>query len=233
MKEQQHETRTIPALDNLFRDFKYGVRSAIKTPGFTAAVAATLALGIGANVAIYSAVNAILLKPLPFKDSERIVLLWGVNRDGSGWRGKQGFSDPNYLDMREQTHSFQSISTFGHQMFVLTDGTPVQVKAGTVAASFFNVLGVRPVLGRTFTSDEEQAGRNDVVVLGQRLWRSRFQSDPKIVGHAIRLNAAPYTVIGVLPEFDFRIPDYFGLSDLWMPALPPQAGAERTRNHLM
>lgn len=232
MKERQYETRTILNAEHLLRDLKYGIRAALRNPGFAAAVVVTLALGIGANVAIYSAVNAVLLKPLAFKNSQQIVLLWGITPSGGGWRGKQNFSAPDYFDLKERSRSFESMATFNRAMVVLTDGTPAQVKAGTAPTEFFRVLGVKPMLGRTFLTEEEQAGRDHIVILSHSLWQSRFQSDPNILGQTIRLNTNPYTVIGVLPEFEFSIPGYFDRTELWMPAIVPRAGLERTHHYL-
>jgi putative ABC transport system permease protein len=221
-------------METLWQDFRYGIRMLIKKPGFTAVAVLTLAFGIGANTAIFSVVNAILLRPLPYKNPDQIVMVWGTNPGGFGWRGKTGFSAPSFLDYQQQNQVFERMATFNGAGFTLTGaGHPENIRGGLVTAEFFDVLAVQPILGRAFLPEEAQPGRDHVAVLNYNLWRRRFGSDPNIIGQTIRLDATPYIVIGVLPQgFDFSIPDYFESRDLWLPNVLPRDNSERSHKYL-
>jgi putative ABC transport system permease protein len=211
-------------LSALWQDGRYGLRLLRKNPGFTVVAVLTLALGIGADTAIFSIVNATLLRPLSYPNADQIVMVWGTNPGGFGWRGKTGFSALNFLDYQEQNQVFAHLATFNGPDFTLTGvDNPERIQGGRVTAGFFNVLEVKPMLGRTFLPEEEQAGQDRVVVLSYGLWQRRFGSDPKMIGQTIRLDATSYTVVGVLPQsFDFSIPEFFGSKDLWIPAVIPR-----------
>jgi len=220
--------------DEMIQDLRYGVRMLLKNPGFTLMAVLTLSLGIGANTAIFSVMNATLLRPLPYQNPDQLLMVWGTNPGGFGWRGKTGFSAPSFLDYQEQNQVFERMATFNGVGFTLTEvGHPENIAGGLVTPEFFEVLAVQPILGRAFLPEEMQAGRDHVAVLNYNFWQRRFGSDPQIIGQTIRLDATPYTVIGVLPQgFDFSIPDYFKSRDLWVPALLPRDNAERGHKYL-
>src|SRR5215467_3684566 len=184
------------------QDLRYGVRQLLHSPGFTAIAITTLALGVGANAAIFSFVNAVLLKPLPYPHPERIVSL--------GEKLPDGFSNPistlNFLDWERQNRCFQFLSAVAWDKVTLTGSDrPEELKVHRVSASYFKVLGVDATLGRTFAASENEVGNDLEVVLSNRIWRSRFGGDPKVLGRKITLDAKDYTIIGVLPansEFD-------------------------------
>jgi putative ABC transport system permease protein len=221
--------------DEVFQDLRYGVRMLLKNPGFTVIAVLTLALGIGANTAIFSIVNATLLRPLPYKNPDQIVMIWGTNPGGYGWRGKTGFSAPSFLDYQQQNRVFERMATFNGVGFTLTGaGRPENIRGGMVTAEFFDVLAVQPILGRAFLPEEAQTGRDHVAVLNYSLWQRRFGLDPNIIGQTIQLDATPYTIIGVLPQgFDFTIPDYFKSRDLWVPNVLPRDNSERGHKYLI
>ena len=176
----------------------------------------TLALGIGANTAIFSVLRGILLKPLPYQEPDRAVMLW------SHWKGwdQTWLSGPEIVDYSQQSQVFSGMAPFDDGSFTLTDnGDPERVRGGLVAANLFSVLQVSPILGRTFTAEEDQPNGPRVVILGEGVWRRRFNADPTIVGRAIQLNAVPYTVVGVMPQ-DFRLPLDYSVDErtqLWTP----------------
>ena len=217
----------------VWQDLRYGARMLLKHPGFTLIAILTLALGIGANTAIFSVINATLLRPLPYKNPDQIVMVWGTNPGGFGWRGKTGFSAPSFLDYQQQNQVFERMATFNDIDFTLvgTDNSE-RIHSGMVTAEFFDVLAVQPILGRTFVPEDSQTGRDHVVVLSYSLWQRRFGSDQHIIGQTIRLDATPYIVIGVLPQgFDFSIPDYFESRGLWVPTVLPQDNSNSERGH--
>jgi putative ABC transport system permease protein len=183
-------------LTGLIQDIRYGVRSLAKTPSFTIVSLLTLALGIGANTAIFSFVDAVLLEPLPYPDSDRIVMVMEKPPGG----GRNGISTLNYLDWKNQNSVFEYMTAFRGGVATLTGaGEPVQLRQGQVAPEYFQIFGVKPALGRTLAAGEDQPGKNHVVVLSHALWETQFGADPKLIGSAIRLDGEPYTVVGVLP----------------------------------
>jgi putative ABC transport system permease protein len=168
----------------------------VKSPGFTLIAVLTLALGIGANTAIFSFVNAVLLKPLPYPDPERIVSVWEKHPSGFS----NYISTLNFLDWERQNHCFQFLSAVTGDMVTLTgSGSPEQLYVHRVSASYFKALGVDATLGRTFAASENEVGADLEVVLSNRIWQSRFGGDPKVIGRKITLDAKSYTIIGVLP----------------------------------
>jgi predicted permease len=216
----------------LFHDVRYGVRQLLKSPGFTAVAVITLALGIGANTAIFSVVNGVLLRPLAFKDPGRLVRIWHVPPPKS-FPGMTVFavSAANYRDWESQNHVFDSMAIMAYHGFTMTGGDkPEQVAAGAVSSGFFSTLGVPPMLGRVFSPNEDQVGHSHVVVLSHRMWREHFGSNPEIVGHNINLDGEAYLVAGIMPA-SFRFPDF---AQMWTPmAWTDKERAVRGEHHYM
>jgi putative ABC transport system permease protein len=179
----------------LLQDLRYGIRMLAKNPGFTAVAVVTLALSIGANTAIFSVVNAVLLRPLPYPDSDRLVTLWmSVKQSGPG-----PLCDPDYAEWRSQTKDFDEMAAFHADTKNLTgSGTPERLLGADVTASLFPLLGATPAIGRVFGPENQKAGHENVVVLSHRLWERRFGSDPGTIGKTITLDDTPYTVVGVM-----------------------------------
>ena len=199
---------------NLIGDFRFGLRILLRNPGFTLAAIVVLALGIGANTAIFSIVNGVLLRPLPYRDASRIMQVWHVP-PAKSFPGMSLFSvsPANYLDWQAQNHSFEQMAAYGFDSFNVGGERPEAIKGSSVAPGFFSILRVQAVLGRTFSPDEDRPGQGNVVILGNKLWRDHFASDPAIVGRNVLLNSQTYTVIGVMPP-KFKFPDW---ADLWVP----------------
>lgn len=200
---------------NLLSDFRFSLRLLRRNPGFSAAAIVVLALGIGANTAIFSVVNAVLLRPLPFDDPSRIMQIWHVPPPKS-FPGLTRFSvsPANYLDWHSQSSSFEQMAAYGGRSFTVGGSDrPEAIQAGTVASDFFPLFRVQPLLGRTFTPDEDRPGQGHVVILGYDLWRDHFASDRNIVGRNILLDGEPYSVVGVMPK-TFRFPSW---AKLWVP----------------
>ncbi|MCK9487937.1 MAG: ABC transporter permease [Xanthomonadales bacterium] len=200
-------------LDSLTQDLRYSLRSLLARPGFLIAAVLTLALGIGANIAIFSVVNALLIKPLPFPDAERLVLVHN-NYPGMGL-AETGTSVPDYLERREQVTAFQDIGLYtGISLNLASDGAPQRLSGVRASASLFSTLQVAPLLGRTFSADEDQPGRDRVLVLSHGLWQSRFAGAADVIGRPVRVNGHDYRVIGVMPPgFVFPNPQ----AQAWVP----------------
>jgi len=216
-------------MNGFVQDFRYAVRQLRKSPGFTAVAIAILALGIGANTAIFSVVNGVLLRPLPFKDPARLVRVWHVPPPAS-FPGMTMFavSAANFTDWENQNHVFDDMAIYTYHGFTTTGAKPEQVAAGAVSAGFFPTLGVQPMLGRALSPDEDQVGHSHVVVLSYRFWQEHFGSNPEIVGHDITLDGEGYLVAGVMPA-SFRFPDF---AKLWTPmAWTDQERAVRGEHH--
>jgi len=217
-------------MGTLWTDLRYSLRTLRKSPGFTAVVILTLALGIGANTTIFSVIDAVFLKPLPFPDPDRLVMVWQHNmRDPDD---HNIISLPNYLDWKQQNHVFQNMAIFdsaGKSYSLSGERNPEQVSGLRVSASFFDVLGVQPMLGRTFVPEEEIAGRDREVVLSYGLWQRRYGADSGIIGKAVRIDGDNYTVIGVMPR-DFQFQFWSGLRELWVPAGYTRGDHDRTSN---
>lgn len=190
-------------MESILKDIRYGVRSLLKRPAFALITALTLALGIGANTAIFSVVNAVLLRPLPYREAQHIVTIWQNNAKAGVPRND--VSPANFLDWQEQSHSFESIAgvePFGFSM--IGNGEPERFGAWLVTTGFFETLGTNPLRGRTFTSQDYQPGNERVVVISHGLWQRRFGGDQNLLGQKLTLNGQPYTVVGVMPpEFQF------------------------------
>src|SRR5690349_4666392 len=200
---------------HLLRDVRHGIRLLLANPGHTATALATLIIGIGASTAIFSVVNTVLLRPLPYPEPREIVGIWGVTAQGN----RSSLSESTFLAYRDRNRAFAHMATFNAGGFTFTQvSNPERARGGRVGADFFEVLRIRPLLGRTFQPGEDLDGHNAVVVLGYGLWQRRFGSDPAIVGRTISMNMKPYTVIGVLPaDFEFSVPGLFRPADLWVP----------------
>jgi len=187
-------------MDQLTKDVRFGLRMIRNSPAFTAAAVLTLALGIGGTTAIFSFVDAVLLKPLPFSGAERILNVW-EKPPGSD---RNGISTLNFLDWKNQNTVFTAMAAQTWGSVTLTDAdVPVELRNGRVSAPYFDIFGAKPMLGRTFAPDEDQLGKQYEVILSHRVWQSRFGADRNIIGRSIRLNGAPYTVIGVMPPGTF------------------------------
>ena len=202
-------------LASLWQDVRYGIRMLRKSPGFAAAAVIVLALGIGANTAIFSVVNAVLLRPLPFSNPDRLVQLWHTPPQAS-FPGMTRFplSAANYLDWKSQNHVFEQTAIYSFARYNLTGiGQPEVVQAGSVEPSFFAVLGIPPMLGRVFASDEDQPGRGNIVILSHAFWQDHFGRDPHVIGRSIEFDGKPFTVVGVMGP-QFRRPP---LAQVWTP----------------
>jgi len=202
--------------DFFWRDVRFGLRALIRNRGFAAVALITLALGIGANAAIFSVVNAILLRPLPFPDPDRITIIWKTEARRNVLKGAA--SPAEYLDWRERNRSFEFLAGWMAGFYNLAGTTePEQVWGALATANFFDVFQVKPVIGRTFHPDEEQPGHDQVAVLSYRLWRDRFGESQDVLGKPIILDDKPFTIVGVLPP-DFNPTGKEGFQyDVWMP----------------
>jgi len=183
----------------LWQDLRFGARMLLKQPGFTLVAVITLALGIGANTAIFSVVNAVLLRPLPFKDSERLMMVWNRGAEAAGG-DRTPLCVADLLDWRAQNHSFESIGAFGTGTLSYSGGeVPEQVREVSVTANFLSLLGVGLQLGRDFQSSDEQVGAPRVVLLTDHFWRTHFGANRQVIGRTINLSGLPTSVIGVMP----------------------------------
>jgi putative ABC transport system permease protein len=203
--ESYRDRRGLPLVDALRQDVVYAVRVLRKNPAFTATAVLTLALGIGANSAIFSVVNAVLLRPLPFTDPGRLVLIFSTAKDGN----RHDVSTyPDYADWRNQNRSFSDVAAYANRSMTIGIGDESVVAQGKrVTTNVFDVLGVQPALGRTFRPEENRPGSNTVVILSDQLWQRRFGGSPNVLGQTIRINEEPYTIVGVMPP-TFQIDDW-------------------------
>ena len=185
------------------RDLRYSVRMLFRNPSFTAIAVLSIALGIGANTTVFSVVNAVLLKSLPYKEPQTLMLLWGSGEEDGRLRNRNQVSATDVADFRKQNTVFEEVATFtGWNPIMSGDGTAERVPAIQVGDGFFNVMKGTPILGRVFTAEEQEDGKDLVVVLGYGLWQRRFGGDPAIVGKTVLLNSRAYTIIGVMgPDF--------------------------------
>src|ERR1700730_18480292 len=200
VKEECRDARGVSLLETLVQDLRYGWRTLLRSPGFAAAALFTLALGIGADTAIFSVVYGILLRPLPFRDASHLVLL----NETMPTVGDVSVSYPNFQDWRSQSHSFAEMAAVNPVKFNMAGSNqPENIGGLAVSPNFLPMMGVRPVMGRGFTPDEEKAGAAPVVLLSYALWQSRFGADRRAIGQTIRLDSQTVTIVGVLPQ-DFR-----------------------------
>src|SRR5215510_4277603 len=197
-------------METLIKDLRFGTRSLAKRPGFTALAVLTLALGIGASTAIFSVVDGVLLRSLPYPDPDQIVQLREVNERG----GRMSFAEPNFLDVRARSHSFQGVAQYTGQLETVTGGSePVRAAACIVSADFFNVLGVKPLLGRTFAPEESKAGGAPVAVVSYGFWQRLLGGRPDLIGTSLRVMDQSLNVIGVMPA-EFAFPRS---AEIWVP----------------
>jgi predicted permease len=219
VKEKVRAIRLGSFLETLAQDVRIGSRTMAKSPGFTTVAVLTLGLGIGANTAIFSVVNAVLLRPLAFDQPERLVSLYHIPPPAS-FPGIPLFSvsPANFLDWRAQAHSFEVMSAYGYGRYSLTGkGRPEVIRMVAVTDGFFSVLHAQPMLGRAFVEGEDQAGHDHEVILSYDTWRSGFSANPVIVGSNIQLNNQAFTVVGVMPR-GFEYPTYPGYRpQMWKP----------------
>jgi putative ABC transport system permease protein len=214
-------------MNAILLDLRYALRVLRKTPGFTLTVVLTLAIGIGANTAIFGIVNALLLRPLPFAEPDRIAYL---SESSPSLRERYlGVSLPDFNDWAAETRSFTGMAAFYDVPVDLSrDGDPERISAAVVSPHTFAMLGVRPVLGRSFVAEEGVRGNHRVVVLGERIWRGRFGGDRAILGRQVSINRNLFTVVGVMPE-GMRFPEY---AELWVPLAPDPAAVKRDNRGL-
>jgi putative ABC transport system permease protein len=224
--EQQHRRRRlVEYVDTVRQDLRYAVRVLARSPGFAAAAVLTLALGIGANAAIFSLVNAVLLQPLPYRAPERLVRVWETSPSGER---RNVVSPGNYFDWRARAKSFAPLAahSWAYGVAMTDDGEPTRVTLVDVTPSLFTTLGVGPALGRSFGDDDTVTG--DAALLSDGFWRSRFGADPSVLGRRIILNERPHTIVGVMPpRFDFPSPNV----EVWRPAPPTRLGPTERRGH--
>ena len=215
-----------PSLETWFMDVRYGLRTLRKSPGFALVVILTLALGIGANTAIFSYVNAWLIKPLPYPSADRLMILLSHDTK-KGWKSKDVTSTADFLDYQKQNTSFEQLACWTAWDFNLTSGgSPDRVPGGLVSWNFFQTLGVQPVLGRPFSELQAQPASSHVALLSRGLWESRFAGDPQIVGKTVKLQGESYSVVGVMPG-GFQFP-LMGVANIWAPmALDNKQRADR------
>src|SRR5438094_1178807 len=208
----------------MLSEIKVALRGLVKTPGFAAIAIATLALAIGANTSVFSLINALLVRPLPYQQPSRLALIW--ERFAAQGLDRIPVSPPEYLDLEKAFKSGSQLATFTYQTFNFGGGdVPERVSGALVTPTLFPLLGVEPIKGRTFAREEQGQGHDDMIVISERLWKRRFNSDPSLIGKSLLLNGRSYTVIGIMPsKFEFPIP-LFNLQggqfaervDIWKP----------------
>ena len=222
-KEEARDARGISWLEELVADLRYGARTLLKNPAFAVMAVLTLGLGIGANTAIFSVINGVLLKPLPYENGNRLLLIQQsapqINQTNFGVSIKELY------DYRAELASFDGLVEFHQMSFdLLRRGEPDRVATGVVSPNFFEVLGIKPILGRTFIATDDDEGSEAVLVLGHSYWQTKFGADPNIIGQVFEMNDRPHTVVGVLPS----VPHYPNEVDVYMPtaACPFRSAAE-------
>jgi putative ABC transport system permease protein len=227
-REQYRDQGSVPAIETLVREMRFAARALRQRPRFALPAIVVLAVGIGANTAIFSVVHAVLLRPLPYADPDRLVQVWHVPPPAS-FPGMNRFavSPANFYDWQRQNQVFERMSLVGYRSYNTSGPEPETLAAAGVSANYFDVLGVQPARGRSFLPEEEAPGRGQVVILSDALWTRRFGADPAIVGRTLLLGGQPFTVVGVMGP-SFRYPDF---AELWTPvALTAEARAVRD-NH--
>ncbi|HLM57075.1 MAG TPA: ABC transporter permease [Pyrinomonadaceae bacterium] len=216
-------------MKTVWQDLRYGARMLWKSKGFTAVAVAAVALGVGANTLIFSCVNALLLRPFSFPTTERAVMVWERRKDNPS--GRNSVSPGNYHEWRAQARAFEELAAFNTQPFNLSEGDqPERINGARVTPNLFRVLAARAEHGRTFTDEEGEPGRDQVVLIKHSLWERRFGSDPAIVGRTVRLDGRPRTVVGVMPpEFDFPVNG----GEVWTPLAFEPKERENRYNHYL
>jgi predicted permease len=214
-KESVREQRRLPFIETLLQDLGFALRMLRKSPGFAVIAILTLAIGIGANTALFSVVNGVLLNPLPYAQPDRLVALYTHAYQFD----KASISYPNFLDWSRENHSFSSLASFRGETFTMTGmGEPERLRADMVSATFFPLLGVNPILGRNFDEKEDQLGAAPVALISEGLWKRKFGSVPDIVGKSIRLDGNLYTVTGVISaNFHYQNNNYTSNAEVYVP----------------
>jgi|HubBroStandDraft_4_1064222.scaffolds.fasta_scaffold00674_18 predicted permease len=215
LQETNRELHGLPALETFFQDTRYAFRMLRKNLGFTAVAVLTMAVGIGANTAIFSVVYAMLLKPLPYSEPEQLLTLFEAQPQAGG--KATGWSYANFAELREQNHIFSDMAASQqHQLTLTGRGEPSVVNTSVVTPELFSVFGQRPILGRPFYSEDGKAGAPAVVTLSENLWRGSFGADPNVIGSSINLDKRSFTIVGVMPAV-FRFPILTASEQLWIP----------------
>jgi putative ABC transport system permease protein len=213
VREAIHEMSNTAVVEQLLQDMRYGLRLLRHSPGFAVVAVLTLALGVGANTAIFSVVNAVLLRPLPFPQPQRLVRLWEAKPAEDKHRNV--VNPENFLNWQERTRSFEHMAAIsGLPSNITGEGEPLAADGMQVTPDFFSVLDVQPFMGRAFVAEDGIPGRDNSAILSYAFWRGRYAGDPHIVGRKITLNGGPVTIVGVLPR-DFHFPNWE--ADLWLP----------------
>ena len=221
-------------METLIQDLRYAVRMLIKKPGFTVVAVLTLALGIGANTAIFSVINGVMLRSLPYTDAERLVALWETNtKSGQEPNLSNEVALGNFLDWRAENQAFDQVGALHYTNVNLTGADePERIQSAIVTVNLFDTLGVQPATGRSFYPEEEKVGSPRVVVLSHGLWQRRFGSDPNLVGKALTLNGNPFTVVGIMPAgFELQFPTNRQV-EMWVPMRIDPANADRNSHYL-
>src|SRR5437773_2910883 len=212
-------------MENLLQDIRYGLRMLLKALSFSIVATIALALGIGANTAIFSVVNAVLLRPLPFPNSEQLMTVWETDHSRGQERGS--YSYPNFADLRSQNQVFERIASYHGSDFIMTGrGEPARLEGAVVSADLLPLLAVAPMIGRTFLLDEDKPSETGrVAVLSQQLFQKRFNSDAGVLNQPITLDGKDYTVIGVMPR-SFQFPIQNEPVELWTTVAGDASGKE-------
>ncbi|HEY6308172.1 MAG TPA: ABC transporter permease [Candidatus Angelobacter sp.] len=225
-KEESRESLGVHFFETMVQDARFSLRVLRRSPGFTAVAVLTLALGIGANTTIFTFVSAILLRKPPLQDPDRVMMVSSSNPREVWGADRTPVSAPDFSDWRTQSRSFSGMAAAQFNHCTLSGGTqPERVPAAEVSTDYFSVLGVPPILGRTFASGEDEAGRAHVLMLSEGLWRQRFGDDPDLIGRTLRVNGEAYTVVGIVPS-QFQLSSF--PAEIWMPLVPTsdQIGSE-------
>ncbi|MGA8677591.1 MAG: ABC transporter permease [Candidatus Acidiferrales bacterium] len=221
-KEECREASGVHLFETLICDLRYSARALRKSPGFTIVAVLTLALGIGANTAIFSAVNALMLRPLPFTAADQLVRIYSIQKGMvNTFANPDGPSALDVRDFAQRSGSFQNMVAYDtwakNVSFGESAGRPEQMEVGLVPAAYFEILDIRPIIGRLFTEDENQEGKNFVAAISAQLWRNRFAGDPAVLGRKIRINGEPYSIVAVMPDVIPAWVEPGRHSEIWTP----------------
>ncbi|MGC2000086.1 MAG: ABC transporter permease [Candidatus Acidiferrales bacterium] len=221
-KEECREASGVHLFETLVRDLRYSARALRKSPGFTIVAVLTLALGIGANTAIFSAVNALMLRPLPFTAADQLVRVYSIQKGMfNTFANPDGPSPLDVGDFAQRSRSFQKMVAYDtwakNVSFGESAGQPEQMEVGLVPAAYFEILDIRPIIGRLFTADENQEGKNYVAAISAQLWRNRYAGDPSVLGRKIRINGEPYSIVAVMPDVIPAWVEPGRHSEIWTP----------------
>src|SRR5215471_10119653 len=231
-KEKCRDARRVNWIQDFAQDLRFGLRMLRKSPGFTIVAVLTLALGIGANTAVFSVINTVLLRPLPYPDSDRLVQIWSTNPNTNRWGMWTAY--PRFEDWRRQNTVFEEMATVRTWVISIKGGDHPESLSGVITSSqIFQLLRVQPMLGRGFLPEEDQPGHDHVIILSYGLWQRRFGSDRAVIGRTVDVDQQNYTVIGVMAA-DFRFPPELPASyrvDAWFPPAPDPSHNERVSNN--